>query len=379
MRCYLVIDSRAKQAFNKPIRDRRGSTILSKELTDMLKPDFDFLVFIGRFQPFHAGHQAVIDTALARAERVIVLVGSSCQPRTLRNPWTFAEREQCIRAAFPQAQERLIIAPLLDETYNEQGWMTRVQQSVHGITCRFPPKVGSAAPRIGLIGHSKDHSSYYLSMFPQWQSVAVENVRGLSSTPLREHYFQHGALPNASDVPAAVQDWLEAFRTTETFQHIAGEWEFVRQYRKGWEAAPYAPTFVTVDAVVVQAGHILLIERKARPGKGQWALPGGFLDPHEKLRDAVIRELREETRIKVPAPVLAGSIVKEQVFDDPYRSARGRTITHAFLIELKPDANGLPKVKGGDDAQHAFWVALGDLDPERLFEDHFQIIKTLIG
>ena len=43
----------------------------------MLKPDFDFLVFIGRFQPFHAGHQAVIDTALARAERVIVLVGSS--------------------------------------------------------------------------------------------------------------------------------------------------------------------------------------------------------------------------------------------------------------------------------------------------------------
>ena len=345
----------------------------------MLKPDFDFLVFIGRFQPFHAGHQAVIDTALARAERVIVLVGSSCQPRTLRNPWTFAEREQCIRTAFPQAQERLIIAPLLDDTYNEQGWMTRVQQSVHGITCRFPPKVGSAAPRIGLIGHSKDHSSYYLSMFPQWQSVAVENVRGLSSTPLREHYFQHGALPNASDVPAAVQDWLETFRTTETFQHIAGEWEFVRQYRKGWEAAPYAPTFVTVDAVVVQAGHILLIERKARPGKGQWALPGGFLDPHEKLRDAVIRELREETRIKVPAPVLAGSIVKEQVFDDPYRSARGRTITHAFLIELKPDANGLPKVKGGDDAQHAFWVALGDLDPERLFEDHFQIIKTLIG
>ena len=342
--------------------------------------DFDFLVFIGRFQPFHAGHQAIIDVALARAERVIVLVGSSCQPRTIRNPWTFTERKHCIQMAFPETQEqRLIIAPLLDETYNEQGWITRVQQSVQGITCRFPPKVGSAAPRIGLIGHSKDHSSYYLSMFPQWQSVAVENVRGLSSTPLREHYFQHGALPNADDVPAAVQDWLAAFRGTANFAQIAEEWAFVRQYRKGWEAAPYAPTFVTVDAVVVQAGHILLIERKARPGKGQWALPGGFLDPHEKLRDAVIRELREETRIKVPAPVLAGSIVKEQVFDDPYRSARGRTITHAFLIELKPDANGLPKVKGGDDAQHAFWVALGDLDPERLFEDHFQIIKTLIG
>jgi bifunctional NMN adenylyltransferase/nudix hydrolase len=343
----------------------------------MFKPDFDFLVFIGRFQPFHAGHQAVVDTALQRAERVIVLVGSSCQPRTLRNPWTFSERETFIRATFPDAGEHLILAPLLDDTYNEQGWITRVQQTVHGITCRFPPKVGSAAPRIGLIGHSKDHSSYYLSMFPQWQSVAVENVRGVSSTPLREQYFQRGETNR--EMPPAVQTWLENFRESDTFQHIASEWEFVNQYRKGWEAAPYAPTFVTVDAVVVQAGHILLIERKARPGKGQWALPGGFLDPHEKLRDAVIRELREETRIKVPAPVLAGSIVKEQVFDDPYRSARGRTITHAFLIELKPDAHGLPKVKGGDDAQHAFWMPLGDLDPERLFEDHFQIIKTMIG
>jgi len=341
------------------------------------KTSFDFLVFIGRFQPFHAGHQSVVEAALQRAERVIVLVGSSCQPRTLRNPWTFVERESVIRAVFPDAGERLIISPLLDDTYNEQGWITRVQQSVHGITCRFPPKVGSATPRIGLIGHSKDHSSYYLSMFPQWHSVAVENVCGLSSTPVREQYFQHGT--TSDDVPPAVKNWLENFRESDTFQHIAGEWEFVNQYRKGWEAAPYAPTFVTVDAVVVQAGHILLIERKARPGKGQWALPGGFLDPREKLRDAVIRELREETRIKVPAPVLAGSIVKEQVFDDPYRSARGRTITHAFLIELKADAHGLPKVKGGDDAQHAFWMPLGDLDPEKLFEDHFQIIKTMIG
>ena len=339
--------------------------------------DFDFLVFIGRFQPFHLGHQKVVETALQYAQRVIVLVGSSCQPRTLRNPWTFSEREQCIRAVFTHAQERLLIAPLLDETYNDQGWITRVQQTVHGLTCRFPPKIGSQAPRIGLIGHSKDHSSYYLSMFPQWHSLAVENVQGISSTPLREQYFHSGDISTA--IPAAVREWLTDFATTDTFTQIASEWEFVRQYRKGWEVAPYPPTFVTVDAVVVQSGHILLIERKARPGKGQWALPGGFLDAHEKLRDAVIRELREETRIKVPAPVLAGSIVKEQVFDDPYRSARGRTITHAFLIELKADAAGLPKVKGGDDAQHAFWMPLGDLNPEKLFEDHFQIIKTMLG
>jgi bifunctional NMN adenylyltransferase/nudix hydrolase len=107
------------------------------------------------------------------------------------------------------------------------------------------------------------------------------------------------------------------------------------------------------------------------------ALPGGFLDANETLKTAVIRELREETRIKVPAPVLAGSITKQQVFDDPYRSARGRTVTHAYLIELKDGE--LPKVKGGDDAAKAFWVPFAEIKPERMFEDHFHIIQAMVG
>ena len=107
------------------------------------------------------------------------------------------------------------------------------------------------------------------------------------------------------------------------------------------------------------------------------ALPGGFVNPKERLKDAVIRELREETRIKVPAPVLAGSITKEQIFDDPYRSARGRTITQAFLIELQGDK--LPKVKGGDDAKSAFWVPFAEIKPEMMFEDHYHIIQAMVG
>ena len=135
---------------------------------------------------------------------------------------------------------------------------------------------------------------------------------------------------------------------------------------------------MTVDAVVIQSGHVLMVERKARPGKGLLALPGGFLDRGEKLVDACLRELREETRLKVPAPVLIGSIKQQQVFDDPHRSARGRTITHAFYIELAPN-KALPKVKGGDDAKQAMWVPLADLDPAKIFEDHYFIIKELTG
>ena len=130
--------------------------------------------------------------------------------------------------------------------------------------------------------------------------------------------------------------------------------------------------------VVVQSGHILLVERKARPGKGLFALPGGFVDQGETLINACIRELREETRLKVPEPVLHGSLKGQRVFDDPYRSARGRTITHAFMFDLKPDTS-LPKVKGGDDAKSAFWLPLSALQPERLFEDHFHIIRAMTG
>lgn len=339
---------------------------------------FDFLVFIGRFQPLHKGHHYVISTALEQAERVIILVGSSHQPRSIRNPWTFAEREQHIRAAFDAAtQERLLIVPLMDDLYNDQNWVARVQQSVNGIVCRYPPKVGTDDPRIGLIGHSKDHSSYYLALFPQWKALNVPAWGHLSSTPLREQYFLNSLITD--DLPNGVQQALAAFQQTAAYEYIVSEWRFIRDYQSGWANAPYPPIFVTVDAVVIQAGHILLVERKARPGKGQFALPGGFLNAEEKIRDAVLRELREETRLKIPTPVLVGSISKAQVFDDPHRSSRGRTLTHAYLIELKPDALGLPKVKGSDDAKQAFWLPLAELNPEQMFEDHFHIIKTLVG
>lgn len=262
-----------------------------------------------------------------------------------------------------------------------------MQSTVQGLVTAHHG-VPHRSPSIGLIGHSKDHSSYYLKLFPQWGSLGVENVGGLSSTPLREALFgvpSSGVaggldwLASAAEViPGPVRSQLADFCHTDSYREVQEEHAFVCRYRQGWAAAPYAPTFVTVDAVLVQSGHILLVERKARPGRGLWALPGGFVDPHERLVDACLRELREETRLKVPAPVLKGSIRSQQVFDDPNRSARGRTITHAFHIELEP-AESLPRVRGGDDARQAFWVPLADLDPAQMFEDHYFIIREMLG
>ena len=348
-----------------------------KNFSSSLKgKQYDFLVFIGRFQPFHLGHQSVICAALQQADRVIILVGSSRQPRSLRNPWTFSERKQFIKASFTEDDsQRISIAPLLD-TYNDLSWVRLVQQTVEGIVCQYPITLGEK-PRIGLIGHNKDHSSYYLSLFPQWKGINVDSYQQLAATPMRDFYFSKAKVPEG--LPTTTATALEKNLVSDEYQHLSNEYRFTQRYKKSWEVAPYPPTFVTVDAVVVQSGHILLVERKARPGKGLLALPGGFVDQNETLKNAVIRELREETRIKVPAPVLLGSISKQEVFDNPNRSLRGRTITHAYLFALKDDFRGLPKVKGGDDAKHAFWLPLAKIDPEKLFEDHFHIIEAMIS
>jgi bifunctional NMN adenylyltransferase/nudix hydrolase len=122
-----------------------------------------------------------------------------------------------------------------------------------------------------------------------------------------------------------------------------------------------------------------MIKRRAEPGKGLWALPRGYVNARTNmsLEDAAIRELREETQIKVPAPVLRGSIVRSKVFDAVDRSPRGRIITHCFFIQL-PDGE-LPKVKGSDDAEKARWVPIAEVRSEECFEDHFEIISHFVG
>ncbi len=350
---------------------------------------YDFLIFIGRFQPFHLGHQAVVDAALEQSRKLIMLLGSSHRPRCTRNPWTFSERESMIRSGLSdEANERLIIAPLMDAMYNDDLWTGNIQKTVAGIVSSHHDQPHREA-RLGLIGHCKDHSSYYLKLFPQWHSIDVKSDIQISGSQIRDQIFRSDQghwedhrLPMGdtvrSQVSADVLRQLRDFTASETFGQLRDEFDFVRAYRARWDEAPYPPSFVTVDAIVIQSGHILLVERRARPGKGLWALPGGFVDHHEGLREACLRELKEETRIKVPVPVLNGSIIKQNVFDDPYRSARGRTITHAFLVHLPADT-ALPRVKGGDDARKAFWVPLAELEPQRMFEDHYFIIQDMVG
>ncbi len=346
--------------------------------------EFDYLVFIGRFEPFHNGHAAVARHALARAKKLIFLVGSADTPRTIRNPWTVAERAVMIQSALDGAADRLLIRPLRDHLYNESLWVANVQRTVNEA---IQADGGDTDAKVGLIGMSKDASSYYLQEFPQWQLVDVKHTETLSATELRRYLFSaghidfHGSLLMLrGNVPAPVFEMLEAFRkNSPAYDQLVAEYRFIDQYKAAWKDAPYPPTFVTTDAVVVHSGHVLLVRRRAEPGKGLWALPGGFVSQDEGLLESCLRELREETRLKIPVPVLKGSLKGQHVFDHPERSQRGRTITHAYHFDFP--AGELPEVRGGDDADKARWIPVSEaleMGPT-LYEDHLHILEFFLG
>lgn len=184
---------------------------------------FDYMVYIGRFQPFHLAHHHVVEMALQQAKNVILVLGSAQDERTLKNPFSTFERQQMILASFTESQQqRLIFAPIID-VYNDKKWVKLTKQSVltailnHRLLQKNTNQVTALADlKIGLIGHFKDDSSYYLALFPEWILVGVDNFyQQLSATPIRQKYYQ-GEI-DTENLSPAVQDFLKQFQKHQCY------------------------------------------------------------------------------------------------------------------------------------------------------------------
>lgn len=127
---------------------------------------------------------------------------------------------------------------------------------------------------------------------------------------------------------------------------------------------PAATVDVVMFTVAQDALRVLLIQRAQSPFAGHWALPGGFVHPHERLGEAAVRELREETG------VITNRLQQLHAFGAPGRDPRGWTITIAFLALIGADAITLATAH--DEVRDAAWFALPEL-PELAF-DHALII-----
>jgi len=326
-------------------------------------------VVIGRFQPFHRGHSALLEHALSIAPRALLVVGSAGGPRLAKNPFSAEERIESIRESLTAEQRAQVSFAPVRDYYDEPRWAGAVKRAAAEL---------SSGP-IALVGFHKDDSSSYLNSFPEWQEHALPRQAPIDGTALRHLYFDAGAELHpelVSAVPPAIARFLAAFRRTSEFERLREELASLDETRKKYGSGP----FVTVDAVVTQGEKVLLVQRGRAPGKGLWALPGGFLDGSERLLTGALRELREETQLDCTDAELRACFRSVAVFDHPQRSQRGRTITHAHYFSLPAGIAAPRRVAGADDAQAADWVPIAKIPAmtSELFEDHYQIIDHFL-
>ena len=338
---------------------------------------FDIAVLIGRFQPPHLGHLALLKHALAQADKVVVVLGSALQARSPKNPFTWQERARMFAGALRSDEAaRVEFVPIRDY-YDEPRWVTAVREAV---TSHSTP-----GARIALVGHFKDASSSYLAQFPGWELVSLPRQNSIDATPIRDAYFaasptdkSDGFSTLAQMLPQSSLTFLQQFSQTPAYTQLQTEWGMLRTYKAAWASAPYPPVFVTVDALVRCGDEVLVIRRGHAPGKGLLALPGGFLEPRDTLWQSCLRELQEETHCALTEPALRAALQSVTVFDHPDRSQRGRTITHVHYFALP--AHPKPAVRADDDAAEAFWLSIHAIRAREaeFFEDHFMILQKVL-
>jgi bifunctional NMN adenylyltransferase/nudix hydrolase len=392
-------------------------------------------VFIGRFSPFHNGHAEVLKLALQTSNLVLVLVGSSGQARTTKNPFTFSERESMIRAFEIQTRPgtgsdynphdeignygELVIEPIYDHPYNDNAWIKGVQDIVN-LTKAKRAQLYPETP-VYLTGSDRDRSTWYLNSFGDFfkMDLVTNHSAGLdlSATKIRNVLFGLGMLSEIRTmVPPSTFEFLRDFKGgNESFPDLLKEYDYETKYKKNWSneellrlikiardsglnvsqmddieraakaICPFPVSIQTVDTCVIQSGHVLVCIRDNFPGKGLWCLPGGHLDVDtgERLLDAAIRELTEETRIELSRAQLYGSVRDKEEFDYAYRSLKGRVITMCYLLKLD-DSKPLPKVKPQKgEVKKVMWIPISEAlslnNLDKWFDDHYHILETMYG
>ncbi len=131
-------------------------------------------------------------------------------------------------------------------------------------------------------------------------------------------------------------------------------------------AYPERP-LVGVGVVVCKGDQVLLVRRAKAPRRGQWSLPGGAQKLGETVRQAAIREVREETGLEVALTKLLDAV------DSINRDEAGCVQYHYTLVDFAAEWRAGEPTPGGDAAE-ARWVARGDLDRYELWEETVRVI-----
>jgi bifunctional NMN adenylyltransferase/nudix hydrolase len=329
-------------------------------------------VCAGRFLLPSDGHLALVRQALALAPHCTVAVRRAFLAPSPANPFPSQQRVQWLQDALtPEERARVEIVPLR-EHWDEERLVRQVQAAV-----------GTQTGNVAWVTATPPVDA--LDLPPGWSYVAPPGPDPDEALVpwLHALYAADDPAPLLAQPPSALPAHAAAALATWTsgpsFSTIRDDWRQIAHERQQWSVAPYPVVLATVDAVVQAGGRVLLIRRGRSPGKGLWALPGGFLEPSEAVLHAAVRELVEETGLPVPMRDMRKALRGQHVFDHPDRSQRGRILTHTFHFDL--GATTPPPVQGADDAASAQWMPIEQLATieTQLHDDHFHMLDVFLG
>lgn len=126
---------------------------------------------------------------------------------------------------------------------------------------------------------------------------------------------------------------------------------------------------VGVGAVICKEGKMLLVRRGSAPGRDKWSIPGGIVELGEKVRETIVREVREECNLEVEVASLI------DVVDNLIPDREGRLQYHFIILDFFTKIIGGGAIKAGSDVLDARWVPLNEVerfDLTETFREFFQ-------
>jgi len=298
-------------------------------------------IFIGRFQPFHNGHMAVVQE-MEKAkdlEEIIIGIGTAQIGHTSYNPFTADEREDMIIKSLELEKPYQIIK--IPDINDYSKWVSYVE---------------SLCPDFNVVYSGNTITKKLFE--DKGYNVRGENVfEIISATEVRQLMVNKGNW----------QDYVPN-GTVEVIEMVNGE-KRLRELN-----SKYSNPGVTADVIIdYKSRGIVLIKRKFEPYKGLWAIPGGFLDAgRETIEMTGVREAEEETNLVINI----NDLNLLGVYSEPGRDPRGPTISVAYYTKVNEGT-----LKAKDDAKEVkvFKNIPSRLafDHNKILEDYFKIIKEV--
>ncbi len=319
---------------------------------------------IGRFQPLHNGHVALIQKAMDDNDVVLVLVGSQNKLTDYRNPFDIETRLGLLKEHFNQYDKMYFKG--MDDYPNDEQWVEDVISRVNTINDN---------PTATTVYTSEKDEDFYRTNFIY--NVEVSPSKGLNATDIRASVYD-GKSTMYVNLPSEVVDYVEQWKTTIEYNRLYNEFYLCTESKlAATEAHAYSnPIEPVAHAMVIQGDKVLLVKRSGVRGNGQWALPGGYIQHTETTRAGALRELKEETSVDLLTQPRAAEVAF--AVEENMNGLSTRTIGFNYCYAVHPEET--LDIVAGDDAQDVQWfpledVANGDMP---LFYNHTTVIRRLL-